>query len=201
MPILLACTTLSFLYCILLYMFKKLNIKILLDYHVYIWASIVLLVALFYPHSYIRNWQFDFLYYGFLKDFALICICAVILSRFSGYASASKRYNFNFIFIFPLFEEILFRGTILPMLIHTDIISVNIAVAICALLFGVMHVQYFGLHQRVIAKVIIAMIGGYFFSKITYGTGSIIPSFIIHMIFNYSAILFSESKDRKHMPT
>ena len=188
------CVILSFLYSITRFFCIKLRVQ---KYHVYFWAFIVLYISLLYQSSYIWNNSFAFFHFGLLKDFLLIAVCAVGFARFSGYRMNDKKQIIDFIAIFPIFEELLFRGTILPILLQIDFVTVNLAVTICSVLFGIMHIQYFGFSRSTTKKVMIAAIGGYFFSKITYTTGSIIPSIVFHMIFNSSAVLFFKNSAKK----
>jgi len=190
------CIFLSFLYCLTQHLIKCFKIKVLTENHVYIWSFIVIMLSLIYSDSLIRNASFNVLNYHVLKDIALPVVASVIIARFSGYISGNRKYNINFIIVFPIIEEILFRGIILQLLLHVSFLGETASCVFCGVLFGIMHFQYFGFNKEAAKKVIIAFLGGYYFSIIAVSYGSIIPVIILHIVFNLSAVLFD--KNIKH---
>lgn len=163
----------------------------------YIWAAIIILVAFLWKGSYLRNFAFPPLDAEFIKDFFIYFAAAALISGLSNYQYGSKNDNIKFVIFFPIAEEILFRGIILALLLNTPFLAERASIVVCGLLFGVMHIQYFGFTKIALRKVVIAAVGGYFFSTITVNTGSIIPALLLHMVFNFSAILFDKYRRKK----
>lgn len=192
------CIALSFLYALMykgIAQFTK-SAFIKKNYN-YLWAIIVLIIALVYPNSLLRDTSLKFLTNREIIDELLtITFFAVILGYFSGYKTVGKKYDFDFCFIFPLFEEILFRGVILIILANSGSINESLACLISSILFGVMHFQYFGLKKSSIRFVVIAFVGGYYFSMLALMTNSILPSLFLHITFNMSAIVFSKFRKK-----
>lgn len=193
------CCILSFLYIILYTTLIRLKESTFIKkYYNYVWAVVVLIIALIYPNSFLRKASFDFVYNGeTMGEILKIAVLAGILGCFSGYKTVNKKYDFDFCIIFPIFEEILFRGVILVILVNSGLLNDKYAVVLSALLFGVMHFQYFGLKKDVIRYVVFAFIGGYYFANIVLMTQSILPSIFLHMAFNISAIIFSKYRYKK----
>jgi membrane protease YdiL (CAAX protease family) len=173
------------------------------EYYNYIWAVLVLIIALIYPNSLLRKGSLDFLYdRKIISQILKIAVGASILGCFSGYKSISKKYNFNFCIICPVFEEILFRGVIFIILINSKLLNNEFQMAIfsmvfSAFLFGIMHFQHWGFKRSSFRYVVLAFIGGYFFSYLVLRTQSILPTVFLHMLFNTSAIAFSNYKNKK----
>jgi len=190
---------LSFLYIILYTILIRLKEnKFIKKYYTYIWAILILIIALIYPNSLLRKASFEFFYNGeIMREILEIGIFAGILGCFSGYKTVSKKYDFNFCIIFPVFEEILFRGVILLILVNGGLLNDKYSVLLSALLFGVMHFQYFGLKKDAIRYAVFAFIGGYYCANIVLITQSLLPSIFIHMVFNISAIVFSRYRNKK----
>ncbi|MFL0248276.1 CPBP family intramembrane glutamic endopeptidase [Candidatus Clostridium stratigraminis] len=193
------CCILSFLYIILYRVLMRLKVSTFIKrYYNYIWAVSILIIALIYPNSLLRNESFEFLYNGkIVMEILKIAVFACIIGCFSGYKTINRKHDFNFCIIFPIFEEILFRGVIFLILINIAGLSNKYAVVLSALFFGIMHFQYFGLKKDVIRYVLFAFIGGCFFANIVLMTKSILPSIFLHMAFNTSAIVFSKYSSKK----
>ena len=191
------CCILSFLYIILYTILIRLKEnKLIKKYYTYIWAGLILIIALIYPNSLLRETSFEFFYNSkIMSEILEIAVFACVLGCFSGYKTVNKRYDLDFCIIFPVFEEILFRGVILIILVNVGLLNDKFAVILSALLFGVMHFQYFGLKKDAIRYVIFAFIGGYYFANIALITQSILPSIFIHIVFNTSAIVFSRYRN------
>lgn len=192
------CCMLSFLYIIFYAMLARLKASAWIKkYYNYLWAVLILMIALIYPNSLLRKASFGFFYNGkMMSDILEIAIVAVVLGCFSGYKTVSKKYDFDFCVIFPVFEEILFRGVILLILVNGGL-NERYAVVLSAMLFGVMHFQYFGLKKDAIRYAVFAFIGGYFCANIVLMTHSILPTIFIHMVFNISAIVFARYRKKK----
>lgn len=195
------CCILSFLYIILYTILRRLQASSFIKkYYNYIWALLVLMIALIYPDSFL--WKASFEFFNdreILEEIIKVSVFAGILGCFSGYKTVNKKYDFDFCIIFPIFEEILFRGVILALLVNGGLLNGLYAVLSSSLLFGVMHFQYFGLKKNVIRYVVFAFIGGYYLANIVLITQSILPSIFLHMVFNISAILFSRYRYKKEL--
>ena len=197
----LLCVGLTFLITIT---FKTVNVfskKNASEYNEHVWCAMILIIALVYPQSFLRTNTFEhILNWGFARNFLLYIVIGIAASFFSRWPYGNKRYNFRFVVTFPFFEEILFRGVILAILVSIPFISNSNASRLCGVLFGIMHFQYIGLgfdKERMI-KVLISGLGGYFFSIITLQTQSILPAIFLHYTFNISALSFAKMRIKKN---
>lgn len=190
------CCILSFSYRIFHKILMRLKESIFIKkYYIYIWAILVLIIGLIYPNSLLRKGSIEFLYdREIIKSILKIAVVSSILGCISGYKSINKQHDFNFCIISPIFEEILFRGVIVIILVNSKLINNKFemdvfSIIFSALLFGIIHFKHYGLK-----KSLLAFIGGYFFAYIVLRTGSILPTIFLHMVFNSSAIMFSKYK-------
>lgn len=195
------CCILSFLYIIVYNILMKIKESVLIKkYYNYLWALLVLIIALSYPNSLLRNTTFDFFNNReIVQDNLKIALFACILGCFSGYKTVNKKYDLDFCIIFPIFEEILFRGIILVILVKEGLLIDKYAILVSALLFSIMHFQYFGFSKKTIRYAVFAFIGGYFFSKIVLSAKSILPAIFLHMVFNTSAIIYSRYSNKRYL--
>lgn len=171
--------------------------------YIYIWFVLILVIGLsrreqFYikfPHNIPEL---------LLKDIVIIIVVGVLIAKISGYNPGKSLKNIiNFVIIFPIAEEILFRGIIFSLseLGTTKIYiitSISLAVLISAVCFGITHLQYHNFKITALSRkqILIAFIGGIFMGKIVEQTGSIILPLVIHITFNFSATVFSRLNDR-----
>lgn len=92
------------------------------------------------------------------------------------------------IFFVPIYEEIVFRGVLLALLLQTY--SVKQAVIISSILFGLWHLKnigYVGI-EPIISQILYTMVCiGPLFAYITVRTQSILPAIIVHYIHNLLA--------------
>ena len=102
----------------------------------------------------------------------------------------------SFVFLFNLipgiFEEIVFRGVILILLLRKY--SKNVSITISALIFGISHVinfLIFGNFWSSMTQIITGIMIGCFFAYLVLRTSSLVPSIIIHYLYNSLAILFT----------
>ncbi|WP_440119802.1 lysostaphin resistance A-like protein [Paenibacillus sp. QZ-Y1] len=112
------------------------------------------------------------------------------------------KYNIsNFVITFPVVEEIIFRGLILPnikpyivptKLIEVLYVPVTIPVIITAGLFAICHLQYYKYSTETIRFMIFAFLGGILLGAMTEITQSIMLSLILHIVFNLFSVLFSK---------
>lgn len=78
----------------------------------------------------------------------------------------------------PIFEELLFRGTLYR---NTEVMGQPFSIIVTGIAFGLWHMNY----TQVIFAAVIGMISSYIYAK----TRSIIPSMILHFIINFTSTL------------
>ncbi|WP_130858872.1 CPBP family intramembrane glutamic endopeptidase [Gracilibacillus phocaeensis] len=168
-------------------------------YTIYIWGFLALAVAFFVKDEYV--------YQVPMIDKKIIFIGVVILfinlfvAKYSGYEPVGKYNLVNFVIFYPVFEEIIFRGLILPILNTTfnhylgEIVFLQIttAIIISAFLFAIAHLQYYELNQSSIRYMVFACMGGVLFGAIADYTQSIVFPILLHVAFNFMAA-YSYSK-------
>lgn len=79
----------------------------------------------------------------------------------------------------PIFEEVLFRGTVTKLLLQKY--NPMKAIIISALIFGIFHLNP--------AQIIPAFVGGLVLASLYYRTGSLIPGIILHICINTTATI------------
>lgn len=102
----------------------------------------------------------------------------------------------SFVFVFNLipgiFEEIVFRGVILMLLLRKY--SKNVSITISAFVFGTSHIinfLVFGYFWSSMTQIVSGIMIGCFFAYLVLRTSSLVPSIIIHYLYNSLAILFT----------
>lgn len=189
--VLILCIVLSFLYTIIIRICRRIKTLKLNRTGIFIWAILVLIIGVRLSGSFLRTvWTFNPAEL-FRAEYVIFLVICVFSAWVSGYKYGSKEYNIQMMVIFPIIEEILFRGTMVPLLLSVSFFNPMIAWTADGLLFGVMHFQYFGFTKVALRKVMISVFGGFFFAYFSYRSQSIIPSLIAHVIFNTSAILYT----------
>ncbi|MFC7681822.1 CPBP family intramembrane glutamic endopeptidase [Paenibacillus sp. GCM10028914] len=183
------------------YKFVEIGIKsskILQNYSIYFWAVIIMIVVPFYKDNYIFSLPANIM--RVMPIFLVIVFANYLLSRFSGYNPVGKFNIINFIIVYPIIEELIFRGLILPSLnqnlnsgvfLEVMYMPVTVPVIISALLFAISHLQYYGLSLISIRYMVFAFFGGIVFGAITDLTESILLSCILHIEFNALAVYFA----------
>lgn len=132
-----------------------------------------------------RNVALGFLLFGILLVLELIVSTA---SQVSGVSistnvgnllvGAPLWYLFGSAVVFPICEEVLFRGMMVP----------RFGIVASALIFGVLHYGYnstFGI--EIIAAFVFAMVAGWVFKR----TNSLYPSMIAHVLVNTTTTLLT----------
>lgn len=170
----------------------------------YIWAIPIVIIGLIFSSkvyiTYPKNISSEDIF-----TFITAILVGIILAVNSRYNPGRKTKGIvSFCIVFPVAEEIIFRGILLFLLSRISIINsininifsitnVSLPIFICASCFGLMHFQYhkFKINPLSIRQVIIAFIGGIFLDKFVVAFGSILPSLIMHIVFNSSAAIFS----------
>lgn len=138
-----------------------------------------------------------------LPILGFLILVYIVSSRFSGYNPIGKYNSINFIITYPIIEEIIFRGLILPYLkeffVSSEIIqvfsmSVTTPVILSAILFAICHLQYYKLSAQSIRFIIIAFLGGILLGAMTELTQSIWFALILHIVFNSFSVIFAKRK-------
>ncbi|MFX1538358.1 MAG: lysostaphin resistance A-like protein, partial [Promethearchaeota archaeon] len=102
-----------------------------------------------------------------------------------------KVFTFIFNLIPGIFEEIAFRGVILVLLLRKY--SERTSIGLSGLIFGLGHFinfLIFGDFWSSIAQIISGILIGWFFAYLTLKSGSLLPSIIIHYLYNALSIVF-----------
>lgn len=92
----------------------------------------------------------------------------------------------NFSIFLPIFEEVAFRGIILPVLIIllSEYVKIEIILLLNGLLFSLFHRNYWSFVQKHFGMFMIFFSYGYLFSYISYSTQSIWLSVFTHIMIN-----------------
>ena len=195
----------TIIYKLLILLLKNLNYKQFIEENCeYIWAIPILIIGLIIRSkiylTYPQNISYDDIF-----TFCVAILVAIVLAVNSKYNPGKEAKGIiSFCIVFPVAEEIIFRGILLFLLAKIDIINsininifsitrVSLPIFICASCFGLMHFQYhkFKINSLSIRQVIIAFIAGIFLGKFVIVYCSILPSLIMHIAFNSTATIFS----------
>lgn len=160
-----------------------------LKYVVYIWAMCICCISIVYNESFV--WKIPVHADSVLHLFIIVLLINCFISRQSGYYPIGKFDIFNFILVYPVFEEMSFRGLILPLLVQNRNLPGWIGVIASAFVFAVAHLQYYKLNRRSITFMLFAFSGGLFFGYIALITKSIVMTIPLHIAFNGSAVFYS----------
>lgn len=175
-------------------------------YTIYYWGAAMIGGSVLWSNSYTFSATQHVM--RVLPLFLIILLVNLIISRSSGYNPVGTYNTVNFVLCFPIFEEIAFRGLILPILarhpvlgqLHsTSIIDVSGAILLTSLLFAVSHLQYYRLNRESVRFMLFAFSAGIFFGLIAQVTGSIMLTIPLHIAFNGSAVLYARASASKHL--
>ena len=173
-----------------LYLLLKKTKKDMASYTAYPWAAIMLLCAFLIKDNYVFNVPQSLDHIAMVYIIIPIAIL-FILPRYVPLRFVGFHGKFNGIVMYPIFEEVAFRGLILPLLltipgldVRIDYVSLNGAIIISALLFGLMHILSYGAGKAAIRVAVSAFIGGLFMGYIAWTTQSILLSIAYHMAWN-----------------
>lgn len=181
----------SFLYKILEWCTKKI-LSSVTKYTIYIWALVILILSFLIRKNYIWNLP-RMNDTNILGMFFFALIVSFFLSKNSGYRPIGRFNCFNFVLVYPIFEELSFRGLILPLIFSCNIIDSWSAIIISAFLFAISHLQYYKLNLQSIKFMFYAFLGGLFFAYIAIATESILLTIPLHIAFNLSATYHSNN--------
>ncbi|MCM3204762.1 MULTISPECIES: CPBP family intramembrane glutamic endopeptidase [Paenibacillus] len=178
---------------------RKLPFRNLDKHAVLLWAVMIGLLIPFFHNEYVFKIPIHF--GEALPIFGFLVIANVIAARFSGYNPIGSYNIINFVLTYPIVEEIIYRGLILPnieplfgssKLMDIFYMPVTIPVIITAVLFAICHLQYYNLSSESIRFMIFACIGGIVLGSMTLMTESIVFALGLHMIFNSCSVLYSK---------
>ena len=190
---------LTFSYKLIDILIMKTLLKRMEKYTVLVWAIITIVLLPLFNMEYIFTTPIN--YHKAVPIFVVLILVYIVSARFSGYNPRGKYNITNFIITYPIIEEIIFRGLILPNLKQffgsTEVIqvfnmSVTIPVIVSAILFAICHLQYYKLSALSIRFMIIAFLGGIFLGAMTEMTQSILLALILHITFNLFSVIFGK---------
>lgn len=170
-------------------------------YFIYIWSLFIIGIFIFYPRTE-ALYQYDQSLSTFLPVLLGLPIAALIAKN-SGYnIRISKKSIFNFTILYPVTEELLFRGIIFSLAASISKINIGtftLATIISAAAFGITHLQYHNFKFTDLAQrqILIAFIGGLFMGDLMDSTGFILYPILIHVCFNSAAVFWSWRKISK----
>ncbi|SDT37761.1 CAAX protease self-immunity [Paenibacillaceae bacterium GAS479] len=183
--------------------FKKLNN--LDKYTVYIWGFCTILSSYFYKPSYVFNLPINF---KLVLSLALVVVITnSFISRYSGYHPVGKFNVVNFIVVYPIIEEIIFRGLMLPILnqafpptsfYEVFYLPVTIPIIISSFLFGISHLQYYKFNKQSVRFIVFAFFGGAIFGTIADITQSILVPVILHIQYNFLSVYYSRTVEQSN---
>ncbi|MEK3902955.1 MULTISPECIES: CPBP family intramembrane glutamic endopeptidase [unclassified Paenibacillus] len=168
-------------------------------YTIYYWGAAMIAGSVLWSDSYTFGMPHQVM--RVLPLFLVILAVNLIISRSSGYNPVGTYNKVNFVLCFPIFEEIAFRGLVLPILaqhpglgqLHaTGIIDVSGAILLTAFLFAVSHLQYYRLNRESIRFMLFALSGGIFFGLFAQVTESLLLTIPLHIAFNGSAVWYQK---------
>lgn len=165
------------------------KLKISANLQLCAWALVVLFIAFIYDGSYLRNYSWEFVYFQQPGWFCLLVAAGLVIGSRSSLKSGGALNNFKYIVAYPVLEEILFRGTILPLLLQSGLLAPWGACLVCGFLFGGMVMLSFGWQKMMLGRAVILVLTGYILAAITVAAGSIFPAVILHIWLNGSMLL------------
>jgi len=173
-------------------------------YVLYIWAALILLLLPILKGNIVFNLPINIR--TIIPALIIIFIVNYVVSRYSGYDPVGRFNIVNFAITYPIIEEIIFRGMLLPYLNQTlettefvEILymPVSLPIIITAFLFAIAHLQYYKLSSQSIRYMLFAFIGGIFFGAIADLTQSIMFTLLLHIEFNVLTIYFAKKHKNK----
>ncbi len=187
----------------LLNRFDKKLFRTLEDKSIFVWSITIIITGLLGAKTFNIGRPIQGL------DLSANTIMVILLTMipfwvFSGYKPGKNLKGIlTFCFMFPIAEEILFRGIIqsiaAPMMgtnavyIPIPVLKgVTLQVFISAICFGITHFQYFDfkLNTATVKKVLFAFLLGLFAGNIVELTNSIFYTVILHIVANTGATLY-----------
>ncbi|MEO3946886.1 CPBP family intramembrane glutamic endopeptidase [Gorillibacterium sp. CAU 1737] len=173
------------------------------SYWVYGWAVLLIAAVPFMEGNYACRLPVD-------VGFVLPLVVAVLLTnlwiaKYSGYHPVGRRNLANFVIFFPVMEEWVYRGAVLPLLnqvlgasSHWELFDLSITgpILLTAFLFAVSHLQYYRLTRSSLIYMAYAFIGGVVFGAVADSTQSILFTVVLHIEFNLLCVYYAKRKPR-----
>ena len=145
-----------------------------------------------------------------------IVIMLAIIRLFAIYSEYTIHSSIKpfiiFTIVFPIGEEILFRGIVQSLILNNQYWgiekmvvpgfgNIQIAVFISAFCFGITHVQYndFKVNRKTVKQVLFAFVFGLYAGKMVVRTESILYPLLLHSFANLSVQLYGLSKNKSQV--
>ncbi len=166
---------------------------------IYIWGTILTIISYFYVDNYV--FRLPIHYESIVVLILIALITNIVISRYSGYNPIGKKNILNFVIMYPIFEEVIFRGMIIPILnnafpilsnFEIAYIPVTLPILISSFLFAVSHLQYYKFNQTTIKFMLFAFLGGIIYGMITDSTLSIVFPILLHIEFNFLSVYYAK---------
>lgn len=166
---------------------------------IYIWGTILTIISYFYVDNYV--FRLPIHYEPTVLLILIAAITNIFISRYSGYKPIGKKNILNFVIMYPIFEEVIFRGMIIPILNNSlpkypfyeiAYIPITVPIIISAFLFAVAHLQYYSFNQTSLKFMLFAFVGGITFGAITDYSLSIVFPLLLHVQFNLLSAYYSK---------
>ncbi|SCX87903.1 CAAX protease self-immunity [Paenibacillus polysaccharolyticus] len=170
---------------------------------VYIWGTLVIIIYLFYNNNISLYSPINLK--STLLLIVVIFVVNLLISRYSGYNPTGRKDIINFVIVFPIVEEILFRGLLIPIISENfnyetafEIagLPLTTSVILSALLFSLSHLQYYQFNKNTMKYMLFALAGGLGFGLIAYYTNSILVTILLHVEFNFLAFLSAKKSSK-----
>ncbi|HDR7801554.1 TPA: CPBP family intramembrane metalloprotease [Bacillus tropicus] len=166
---------------------------------IYIWGTILTIISYFYEDNYV--FRLPIHYESIVVLILIALITNIVISRYSGYNPIGKKNILNFVIMYPIFEEVIFRGMIIPILnnafsifsnFEIAYIPVTLPILISSFLFAISHLQYYKFNQTSIKFMLFAFLGGIIHGMITDSTLSIVFPILLHIEFNFLSVYYAK---------
>ncbi|MFJ8527549.1 lysostaphin resistance A-like protein [Bacillus sp. NPDC094106] len=168
---------------------------------IYIWGTLLTIISYFYEDNYVFRLPIPIHHEPTVLLILSAAITNIFISRYSGYKPIGKKNILNFVIMYPIFEEVIFRGMIIPILNNSfskypfyeiAYIPVTVPIIISSFLFAVAHLQYYSFNQTSIKFMLFAFVGGITFGAITDYSLSIVFPLLLHVEFNLLSAYYSK---------
>ncbi|MBP0831418.1 CPBP family intramembrane glutamic endopeptidase [Bacillus anthracis] len=166
---------------------------------IYIWGTLLTIISYFYEDNYV--FRLPIHYESIVLLILIALITNIFISRYSGYNPSGKKNILNFVIMYPIFEEVIFRGMIIPILnnafsifsyFEIAYIPVTLPILISSFLFAISHLQYYKFNQTSIKFMLFAFLGGIIHGMITDFSLSIVFPILSHIEFNLLSVYYSK---------
>lgn len=166
-------------------------------YTIWIWGDCALILAFLIRAPYV--FQRPSYLAADVGGFVCLLLVMAVAGRYAGFRPQSVYDRLTFLFAYPLFEELTFRGILLGNLSQYPLLTTgeelpllgnaSLAVLLAALVFAV-HLQFYKACWRQPWPIFLSFLGGILFGVTAQATASFLPSFGLHLAFNAGAMLF-----------